>query len=86
MAARQPRRRRRSVPAAALPRPASAVAPGTDQAAPAPAPAAAPRRRGPVMREHHVTTDYSYVRKDLLLVTGVGIVTLGFVVAMSFVV
>ncbi len=83
MAARQPRRRRRSVPAAALPRP-TAAAPTTDQT-PAPAPATTSRRRTPAVPEHHITTDYSYVRKDLLVIAGVSVVSLGFVVAMSFV-
>lgn len=75
MTARQPRReRRRTAPAPTLPRPG-----------------ATPARRGalssaPVagVREHHVTADYSYVRGDLLIVSGVTLVTLGFVVAMSF--
>ncbi|MBE7517951.1 MAG: hypothetical protein HS107_01750 [Thermoflexaceae bacterium] len=35
-------------------------------------------------REHHVTTDYSYVRRDLLAVTLTSVVALAFVVGMSF--
>ncbi len=38
------------------------------------------------MREHHVTTDYSYVHKDLWLVLGVTVITTAFIVAMSFIV
>jgi len=38
------------------------------------------------MREHHVTGDYDHVRKDLILVAVVGTITLGFIVAMSFIV
>jgi len=43
------------------------------------------RRRPVVRREYHVTADYSYVRKDLILITGVSIVSLGFVVGMSLI-
>ncbi len=44
-------------------------------------------RRAPVthVREHHVTTDYSYVHKDLILIAGVTTVVLGFIIGMSFV-
>jgi hypothetical protein len=44
------------------------------------------RRRTPLRREHHVTTDYSYVRRELALITGVGVLSLGFIFAMYFVV
>lgn len=35
-------------------------------------------------REHHVTADYSYVSRDLMAVTAISVVTLAFIVAMSF--
>jgi hypothetical protein len=37
-------------------------------------------------RQHHVTKDYTYVRRDLLTILGVGAVVIAFIVAMSFVV
>lgn len=78
MTTRQPRRpRRRTADTATLPRQAD----GT--------PAAARAARAPVPRhhrEHHVTNDYSYVRKDLVLVGVVGVVVLAFIVAMSFII
>jgi hypothetical protein len=37
-------------------------------------------------REHHVTKDYSHVKRDLALVTGVAVVVLGFILGMSFVI
>ena len=59
--------------------------PGSPAPASAPAPArTAPRRTLPSHREHHVTTDYGYVHKDLLTVLGVGIVTIAFIIGMSF--
>jgi hypothetical protein len=36
-------------------------------------------------REHHVTTDYGYVHRDLITVAFVGVIVIGFIVAMSFV-
>jgi len=36
-------------------------------------------------REHHVTTDYGYVHRDLITVACVGVVVIGFIVGMSFV-
>lgn len=47
----------------------------------------AARRHTPVagIREHHVTTDYSYVRKDLLLVLAVTVICSAFILGMSFV-
>jgi hypothetical protein len=65
------------VPASSLPRPDASAAT-----------AAAPRLQrasGPRHREHHVTTDYSYVHRDLLAVAGIGTVVIAFIVAMSFV-
>lgn len=50
--------------------------------------ARAPLRRSvPVVgvREHHVTTDYSYVKKDLALVVVVTTIATAFIVGMSFV-
>ena len=37
-------------------------------------------------REHHVTKDYSHVHRDLLTVLGIGVVVIGFIVGMSFIV
>jgi hypothetical protein len=37
-------------------------------------------------REHHVTRDYGHVHRDLLTVAVVGVIVVGFVVAMSFVI
>lgn len=83
MTARQPRRSRRRItaPAAALPRPvAGAEAEGQGFARSA-------RRAAPAHhREHHVTKDYSHVKKDLLTILIVGLGSIGFIVAMSFVV
>lgn len=82
MTARQPRRARRRVtaPAATLPRPTA-----IDSEA-ALAPDRGSRRTPGHHREHHVTKDYSHVHRDLLTVLGVGIVVIGFIVGMSFVV
>lgn len=55
-----------------------------DGAAAAEPAVAATRRRAPV-RAHHVTTDYSYVHKDLLTVSVISVVILAFIVGMSFV-
>ena len=96
MSARQPRRsRRRLAPAAALPRPAipfqddaeagfEAVAPSA-AAPPTAASRTSTAHRGHP-RDHHVTNDYGYIRKDLLTVAAVGLVALAFIVGMSFVV
>lgn len=45
------------------------------------------RRSAPVIgvREHHVTTDYTYVKKDLALVAVVTVITTAFIVGMSFI-
>lgn len=83
MTARSPRKpRRRVAPAAALPRPAAGDGPAV---APEAARAAAALHRTTAAREHHVEKDYSYVRKDLLLVAAVGTITAGFIIGMSFV-
>ena len=37
-------------------------------------------------REHHVTRDYSHVKRDLVTVTVVGTAVLAFILSMSFVV
>ncbi|GMV84950.1 MAG: hypothetical protein AMXMBFR80_08070 [Dehalococcoidia bacterium] len=83
MTARQPRRSRRRVaaPAATLPRPvAGSEAEGQGVARSA-------RRAAPAHhREHHVTRDYSHVKKDLLTILIVGVGSIGFIVGMSFVV
>ncbi len=83
MTARQPRRSRRRVaaPAAALPRPVvGGEAEGQGVARTA-------RRGAPAHhREHHVTKDYSHVKKDLLTILVVGVGSIGFIVGMSFVV
>ena len=42
-------------------------------------------RRTTAHRQHHVTTDYGYIHKDLLTVAGVGVVVIGFIVGMSFI-
>jgi hypothetical protein len=83
MTSPQPRRtRRRSAPTTSLPRPvAGAGGNALKSAAPAPRTAA-----GGPHRQHHVTKDYGYVHKDLLMVTIFGTAVIGFIVAMSFVV
>ena len=72
MTERQSTRARRRTSAAPLPRG------GASETAALPA--------GRHHREHHVTRDYSYVHRDLLTVLGVGVVVLGFIVGMSYVV
>lgn len=44
------------------------------------------RRPGVPHREHHVTKDYSHVHRDLLTIAGVGVVTIAFIVGMTFLV
>jgi hypothetical protein len=88
MPARQARRPRRVVAPSSLPRPTAAESFADDPvvhtpAAATPAPRSAPRRQLGV-RAHHVTEDYGYVRKDLVLVAAISAISLGFVVAMSF--
>ena len=84
MTARQPRRtRRRVAPAASLPRPVAGIEPtAADQRS------QAVRRGANTLhhREHHVNKDYSHVHKDLITVSIVGTVILGFILSMSFIV
>ena len=81
----QPRRTRRRVaaPAAALPRPVA----GGDAATQAQR-ASATRRGVSTLhhREHHITKDYSHVKRDLATVVVVGAVVVGFILGMSFVI
>ncbi|MGE5597524.1 MAG: hypothetical protein ACM3S1_15975 [Hyphomicrobiales bacterium] len=93
MTARQPRRtRRRPLPATNLPRPHQPPATGEDQAdqgdtgeAVAETTARGTRRRRTTApRAHHVTTDFSYVHKDLATVAVVGTLILAFIIAISF--
>ncbi len=78
MTARQPRRtRRRNVPSESLPR----LRPGEGTRETA-APSSTTRAN---QRVHHVTEDYSYVRSDMVLVGIFSAVTLGFIIAMSFI-
>ncbi|MCC7364072.1 MAG: hypothetical protein IT303_06840 [Dehalococcoidia bacterium] len=92
MTARQPRRRRRTVAAAPLPRPNAGDAafdPESGEAVAAPLASSSSRRqapRRPVMREHHVMTDYGYVHRDLLAIGVFGVACLAFIVGMTFVV
>jgi hypothetical protein len=88
MTAGQPRRtRRRSTPAAALPRPAAGAGITEEPAEPEAIHAEthrATRRTPPRAREHHVTNTYAYVKRDLLTVAGVGVVVIAFIVGMSY--
>ncbi len=81
MTSPQPRRtRRRAVPGPTLPRPGSVAAAaggGTGRAAP---------RGISSHRTHHVTTDYSYIHRDLIAAAAVGAVVPAFIVGMSFLV
>jgi hypothetical protein len=43
-------------------------------------------RRPAALQVHHVTEDYSHVRRDLLAIAAVGAITLGFIVALAFVI
>jgi hypothetical protein len=82
MTARQPRRRRRAVPAAStLARPVPGMAD-----APLSSLRGAARRHATRPREHHVTNDYSYVHKDLLTIAVVGVIVVAFILGMSFLV
>jgi hypothetical protein len=57
---------------------------GAEAAAPAPASAS---RRTPIHhREHHVTRDYSYVHRDLITVSIIGVFVIAFIVGMSYVI
>ncbi|MDE2668559.1 MAG: hypothetical protein OXI51_02770 [Chloroflexota bacterium] len=77
MSSRRPRRqRRRRERASTLPRPG---------ATPTPQPAGATAASIPdqTPREHHVATDYRYVRRDLGAVAVVSVLTLAFVLVMA---
>ena len=76
MSSRKPRRQRRRPRerASTLPRPGAA-----DQATAA-APARIPEQ---THTEHHVATDYRYVRRDLVAVAAVSVITLAFVLVMA---
>lgn len=81
MTARQPRRPRRRVaaPAATLPRPVT----GMDAAQQAER--SRQLRKTPAHhREHHVTRDYSHVKKDMVTILVVGTGVVGFIIGMSF--
>jgi hypothetical protein len=79
MTARQPRRtRRRNVPSESLPR----LRPGEGSGSATPVVSST----RPNQRVHHVTEDYSYVRKDMVLVAAFSVLTFAFIVAMSFIV
>lgn len=81
MTARPPRRtRRRVAPAASLPRPTGGETGTSGAKARESDTRATPGSR---IQVHHVTTDYSYVRTDLLTVAGVTAVTLAFIIGMS---
>jgi hypothetical protein len=82
MTARQPRRtRRRDLPAESLPR----LRPEEERERRRllRATSVAGERRH--INEHHVVTDYRYVKPELLAITAVTAVTMAFVVGMSFV-
>lgn len=93
MTARKPRRARRVAPSS-LPRPVAGDAtPRRNDTIAAPAAAtqtaatsSTAQRRSAAPREHHVTTDYGYVKRDLLLIAAVGAAVLAFIVAMAQVV
>ncbi len=76
MSSRKPRRQRRRPRerASTLPRPGAAAQ------ATAAAPARIPEQTSP---EHHVATDYRYVRRDLVAVAAVSVITLAFVLVMA---
>lgn len=88
MTSPQPRRtRRRAAPASSLPRPvAGAGGNALNTAAPAPRSTATTPAATTRHRQHHVTKDYSYVHKDLILVSIFSVAVLAFIVAMSFIV
>lgn len=81
MTARRPRRRRRrDLAASTLPRPV----PGEAMVRPA-VEVSRDEPRGRARREHHATTDFRYVRSDLIGIAVVGSITLGFVIAMAII-
>lgn len=84
MTSPEPRRtRRRSAPTTSLPRPVAGAG-GNALKSAAPVPRSASAATGAHHREHHVTKDYGYVHKDLIMVTIFGTAVIGFIVAMSF--
>ncbi|MGB4862908.1 MAG: hypothetical protein WBO97_10640 [Tepidiformaceae bacterium] len=88
MTSPQPRRtRRRAAPAASLPRPVAGTG-GNALNTAAQAPRSTPTASTATAhhRQHHVTKDYSYVHKDLILVSIFSVAVLAFIVAMSFIV
>ena len=60
-----------------MPRPGATPTPQT-------AGAASPRIPDQARPEHHVAADYRYVRRDLVAVAAVSVVTLAFVLVMAF--
>lgn len=77
MTNQRPRRRRRlNAPAASPPRPTTGEAHQEK----------AHRQHVPQLRAHHVTKDYAYVRRDLLGILAAGLISLGFIGFMSFLV
>ena len=79
MSSRRPRRqRRRRDRASTLPRPGQTAAPRPAGEAPA-------RIPDQTRPEHHVATDYGYVRRDLAIVAVVSAVTLAFVIVAAFI-
>ena len=81
MTARQPRRaRRRNVPGDSLPR----IRKGAETHPRGDAPVTTSRRLN--QNEHAISTDYRYVRKEMAIIGAVTVVTLAFIVAMSFIV
>ncbi|MFN0094543.1 MAG: hypothetical protein ACKVVT_07155 [Dehalococcoidia bacterium] len=84
MATRSPRTRRRAT-GSPLPRPVPS-AEGALSVTRAPAAEAVAVGRPLRGREHHVSNDFSYVKRDLAAVAVIGAVSLAFIVAMSFVV
>lgn len=91
MTARQPRRRRRlQATASPLPRPSTVPDLQVEEDETGDVTAAIPSRtrRGVRrsanfgQRTHHVTEDFSHVRKDLWTIAGVSVVTTAFIVAM----
>jgi hypothetical protein len=66
------------VPAVSLPRP---TASSSDEQ---PSESGRGTRATSGRREHHVTTDYSYVHRDLITVAVVGVVVIAFIIGMSY--
>ncbi len=82
MTARQSRRsQRRKAPADSLPR----IGKGTS-ARGVKATTQAAETAYSSQREHRVSTDYRYVRREMAIIGAVGVATFGFIVVMSFIV